>query len=218
VVERLVRDIQAWERVEELQAQRARMLRGLGEAEVSRSRLEQLDADARRLSDAFDRTLARVFQNPAEARAGYERMVESAGPEQAGRRLAERPEHFGELRSTEPRRFFRTRDDSVAREAARGAAVEGRAALEARARAPGTEALARANEAVRVAQGQLDAVNRQLGKLPERDRLLERIGRQIGQLSPAQQAELGRSVPGPSLTTTMLAWRAVKSQAQIMER
>jgi hypothetical protein len=218
VVERLVRDIQAWERVEELQAQRARMLRGLGEAEVSRSRLEQLDADARRLSDAFDRTLARVFQNPAEARAGYERMVESAGPEQAGRRLAERPEHFGELRSTEARRFFRTRDDSVAREAARGAAVEGRAALEARARAPGTEALARANEAVRVAQGQLNAVNRQLGKLPERDRLLERIGRQIGQLSPAQQAELGRSVPGPSLTTTMLAWRAVKSQAQIMER
>lgn len=218
-VERLVRDIRAWERIQTLEASRGKGLQVLGEAEVNRSRLEQLDADARRLSDAFNRALAKVYRDPANARAGYDQVARSAGPEQASRQLTERPEHFGELRTVEQRRFFfRTRDDSVAREASRGAAVEGRAALEARARAPGTDALAKANESVRVAQGNLDAVNRQLAKLPERDRLLERIGNQMGQLSPAQQAQLGRSVPAPSLSTAMLAWRAVKSQAQVMER
>jgi hypothetical protein len=218
-VERLVRDLRAFERIQALEASRARVLEGLGEAEVKRARLEQLEANAKRLSAAFDSALTTVYRDPERARAAYDRVAESAGPEQASRQMAERPEHFGELRSVEQRRFlFRTQDDSLAREAARGAAVEGRAALEARAHAPTAEALAKANESVRLVQARLEVVNGQLAKLPERDRLLERIGRQVGQLSPAQQAQLGRSAQAPTLAASMVAWRAVRSQAQIMER
>ncbi len=97
--------------------------------QAARARLDRLGIvieRAEQTSAAFDRALARVYRNPAEARVVFNQMVGGQGLEEATRSLRSAPERFGTLRSVAHARLgglLTARDETEARSAA-GAAVE----------------------------------------------------------------------------------------------
>lgn len=105
--------------------------------------------------DRFNAALDTCYEDARKARAGFDRMAREQGVEQAVRTLRERPEHFGYLNTQEQRRMMGliiTRDDSFARMRATNAAELGRAAAEARGKAPTLWEAGRAAAVLRAAE------------------------------------------------------------------
>ena len=107
------------------------------EANAARARAQQLEEAVHRAATArgaFDRALSAVYRDPAEAHERFTVAVEQKGLTEATRTMRERPEEYGELVAVEKPRAFglgRTLDDTAARSAAVGAAINGRDAIEA---------------------------------------------------------------------------------------
>ena len=107
------------------------------EASAARARTQQLEEAVHRAETArgaFDRALVAVYRDPAEAHERFTVAVEQKGLTEATRTMRERPEEYGELVAVEKPRAFglgRTLDDTAARSAAIGAAINGRDAIEA---------------------------------------------------------------------------------------
>ena len=123
---RIVEDIARLERVRSV----AVVQRAEGQADgVARARANQRTAAQDRhdrTSSALDAALVRAFADPTTARTAIQNAARVEGTDAAVERLRERPESFGALVSVERSRGFglvRDRDDSVARLAAREAAV-----------------------------------------------------------------------------------------------
>ena len=107
------------------------------EANAARARAQQLEEAVHRAETArgaFDCALCAVYRDPAEAHERFTVAVEQKGLTEATRAMRERPEEYGELVAVEKTRAFglgRTLDDTAARSAAVGAAINGRDAMEA---------------------------------------------------------------------------------------
>ena len=106
------------------------------EANAARARAHQLEEAVQRAVSArgaFDRALSAVYRDPAEAHELFAVAVDQKGLTEATRTMRERPEAYGVLVAVEKPRAFglgRTLDDSAARSAAVGAAINGRDAVE----------------------------------------------------------------------------------------
>ncbi len=104
--------------------------------QAARARLDHLSVAierAERASVAFDRALARVYSDPAEARLAFNRMVEARDIAQAVQGLGTAPERFGTLRTVVHPRLaglLAMHDDTESRHAARMAAEQGREAFD----------------------------------------------------------------------------------------
>lgn len=104
--------------------------------QAARARSDQLGIAierAEQTSAAFDRALARVYRNPAEARVVFNQLVEGEGFDQAIQRLRSAPERFGTLLTVAHSRLgglVTARDESEARIAAGAAAEHGREAYD----------------------------------------------------------------------------------------
>jgi hypothetical protein len=88
---------------------------------------------AEQTSAAFDRALARVYRNPAEARVVFNQMVKGKGLDDAIQSLRSAPERFGTLRTVAHARLgglVTERDETEARKAAGAAAEHGREAYD----------------------------------------------------------------------------------------
>ena len=107
------------------------------EANAARARAQQLEEAVHRAETArgaFAHALSVVYSDPAEAHERFTVAVEQRGLTEATRTMRERPEEYGELVAVEKPRAFglgRTLDDTAARSAAVGAAINGRDAVEA---------------------------------------------------------------------------------------
>ena len=107
------------------------------EASAARARAQQLEEAVHRAETArgaFDCALCAVYRDPAEAHERFTVAVEQKGLTEATRTMRERPEEHGELVAVEKPRAFglgRTLDETAARTAAVGAAINGRDAVEA---------------------------------------------------------------------------------------
>jgi hypothetical protein len=104
--------------------------------QAARARSDQLGIAlerAEQTSAAFDRALARVYRNPAEARVVFNQMVDGKGLNQAVHSLSSAPERFGTLRTVAHIRLgglVTGRDETEARIAAVAAAEYGREAYD----------------------------------------------------------------------------------------
>ena len=132
VTEALAGDLRTYERLVEVSRERYNVENELSAAQA---RLVQLDTAIERAKKAFERlreSFRAAYRDPDRALVTY---LTAAGPEEAAavRDLRERPERFGELRTTGRAWSLRgvRPDDAVAREAARSAAVAARELREA---------------------------------------------------------------------------------------
>jgi hypothetical protein len=102
-----------------------------------RARVQQLElhrVDAVSAWRDFDLTLTRVYIRPGVARAEFERRVRVDGVDAAARAMRQHPEVFGEIHSTEVKRYLglmRVADRSQAMQHAPAAASAGERAIRA---------------------------------------------------------------------------------------
>src|SRR5207244_5901151 len=107
------------------------------ELAAARERLQRLSGAmerVRRASERFDAALARVYKDPATARARFTRTAVEIGAERATTRLGTEPEQFGALKTVERRRALGlgvAHDTQPARLAAPSAAARARELAEA---------------------------------------------------------------------------------------
>src|SRR2546426_1212226 len=133
-VEQVTKALDEHERLAALKAERARADQELTAARERLQRLNGAMERVRRASERFDAALARVYKDPAGARARFTRTAVEIGAERATTRLATEPEQFGVLKTVERRRALGlgvAHDDRPARLAAPSAALRARELAEA---------------------------------------------------------------------------------------
>lgn len=216
VVRELVEELKIYEQARnaDRHVRQAVVEAGSAQQEVHALRDAISRAEVRR--SEFDRALEKSYKNPGVAREVFVQAAAEHGAERARKLMRSKPELFGEL--AERRRLMgMVRESRTARDAARGAAGAGKEYLEARAAAPSAERM-------KAAEQRLSTANRQVrqlvaeNKLPPVQTLERSIGRRAAALTPAQQKQLQRAIPAPSLGTVMTAARLVREQGNVMER
>lgn len=212
----IVHDLHALDRRSWLQADHAQALRHLEEVRGQRDRL-QWDAErVVRASRAFDRALAGVYQDPAQARRTYEALARAQGEDHAARELRDCPERLGALREAEQRRLWglvRTADSAPARERAPDAAALGREWMQVRATAPSRAELGRMEAVVRQAERRVTEIRRKIERTPDRTRARVRIGLGMHHLLPREVQELHRWITAPHRQVADELQRAVERLA-----
>jgi relaxase-like protein/DNA relaxase TraI-like protein len=210
------------------------------ELAAARERLQRLDRTMERVRHAshrLDAALAKVYRDPAAARARLARTGVEIGTERAIALLGAEPERFGALKTVERRRPLGlgvAHDDRQARLAAPNAAVRARALVEAQhalgalARAEvdragteqdktGTEAERSAEAARREAESLVSRAAERLRRLQQQLKhapslgLLERsIGRAVDRLLPRELGQLRRVLTAPQAVIAFKAREAMK--------
>jgi hypothetical protein len=236
-VEQVRSAIAEHERVAALKAERTRAEQDLTAA---RDQLQRVDGAMERVQHAsqrFDAALARVYREPAAARAGFARASAEIGHDQASALLGAEPERFGALKTVERPRALGlvvTQDDAQARSAAPAAASRARElaeaehalralALEHQDRAgaqleltgtpaqPSAEAVR--TEASRVVTRTTERVRRlqhQMKRAPTLGLLERSIGRVVDRLLPREIAQLRRVLTAPQAAIAFKAREVVK--------
>ncbi len=153
------------------------------------------ETTARRAQQRFEHELGEIYQDPAAARAAFERLAAARGAEQAAATLRERPEALGTLRPADAQHKGPV-PEQVALAATRGVeAVEARAAANGAARGPRAEVPSRLHRAdVDRATAREFAVRAELAKLPERPALVRQLGLAVRELLPQEV----RRLPSPA--------------------
>lgn len=237
VIERVARDVAQLERVRELAVAQRESAQVLG---AERARLAAFDAAVERrdrTGRALDATFARVFVEPARARATFDTAAAHGGADEAVARLRERPESFGRLAAEERSRAFglvRQRNDTGARQAAREAgalatewvaAERGLAAAMGQRRGAGREAGADGPAAPRIdvgaerlcRAGALEAgtareraVAAERRGLPGADVLERGIREVMRKLTPTEMQQLQAMLTRPQMALAMRVRQTVK--------
>jgi hypothetical protein len=172
------------------------MARAVQEREAARARLESFAWARQRAAAAvrtMDAALAHAFRSPRDARTGIETMARERGIERTVEEVRSRAEQFGQLRPLEQRRLFgligvgghRQSQERIA-----GVSEAVREALDARAAVPHERLVEQTERQVRHAEERVNAVERQLGREPERTHTLARIGAAAMQVDRAGAREL----------------------------
>ncbi len=236
-VEQVTKALDEHERLAALKAERARADQELAAARERLQRLSGAMERVRRASERFDAALARVYKDPAAARARFTRTAVEIGAERATTRLGTEPEQFGALKAVERRRALGlgvAHDTQPARLAAPSAAARARElaeahhALGALARGhvdrtgteqKGTEkepersaetARRQAESLVNKAAERLRRLQHQLKHAPSLGLLERSIGRAVDRLLPRELAQLRRVITAPQAVIAFKAREAVK--------
>ena len=236
-VEQVTKALDEHERLAALKAERARADQELAAARERLQRLNGAMERVRQCSQRFDAALARVYRDPAAARARFTRTAVGTGTERTVAVLGAEPEQFGPLKTVERRRALGlgvAHDDRPARLAAPSAAARARELAEAQhalgalARGEGdsasTEQQGTAKEAEHAGEAARREVESLVSRAAERLRrlqqqlkhapslgLLERsIGRAVDRLLPRELAQLRRVITAPRAVIAFKAREAVK--------
>lgn len=156
----------------------------------------------RRLEAAWSRELAELFEDPAAARAAFERRAREHGPDQVARAVQNRPEELGAVRSSlrADRQQVTARAERVS---AIGLEVVGSRGTGARERpSPGfrldLERTASRAEAER-AGARETAVRNELRTIPDRADLERRVVDLIDRMSPREVRQLRTTLTAPQI-------------------
>ncbi|NUP56550.1 MAG: relaxase/mobilization nuclease domain-containing protein [Gemmatimonadaceae bacterium] len=165
------------------------------------------EVQARRLEDAFTRELRTMYQEPASARASFERVATERGIETAAIALRGRPEDFGAIRPSirEDRSLVEghaTKAAGLGIEAARARAFAKSADAKARGDLVKTEPAASREDAERAATREA-GIRRELGALPSRSELERSVANLLDRMSPREVRQLRRTVSAPRLALAM---------------
>lgn len=145
----------------------------------------------------FDDAVELAYRDPQRVREAFAAAAREHGPERAARRMQERPESFGELRTEERRRMLglvRSHDDSRARQQAAHAATLGREA--AAERGPHPRAVMRAEALARHVEGRARQIDR-AHAARDLTRARAAVGLAVARMVPKEAAELARWVTAP---------------------
>jgi hypothetical protein len=230
-VERLRRTLKEHEAVAALDRERTRAEQELA---VARDRKWGLDLAQERVehgSERFDVALARAYRDPAAARERFAHMSRDLGEERAAAVLHHEPERYGDLKTVDRPRVLglgTTQDDTLARQAAPGAAWSAQQLREAERdlkalvrehqqrlgpapELPGgrSESLvdlmrAHAAEVVSHAQDRVRRLQEEITWGPSRGALERTIARGVDRLLPHELAQLRRVLTAPQ---AVLAFR-----------
>jgi hypothetical protein len=196
---RLVEDVRVYERVTDVESR-------LGAAVQARSELDgqlrmagRQAQEAGRLSDTFDRALAKAYRDPVAARSAFEELAARGTPETSAGIMRREPERFGPVVTEERTKWLglaREVDSSKGYEAARGAANVGEQYLHTRSAAGQPfERLRGALEArgaeVRSLRHELAGLTQAHGRPAD---ILQRIGVNARAIAPAQAGSLARAL------------------------
>lgn len=196
---RLVEDVRVYERVTDVEAR-------LGTAVQARSELDgqlrmagRQAQEAGRLSDTFDRALAKAYRDPVAARSAFEEIAARGTPETSASIMRRNPERFGPVVTEERSKWLglaREVDSLKGYEAARGAANVGEQYLHTRSAAGQPyEQLCGALEArgaeVRSLQHELAGLTKAHGRPAD---ILQRIGANARAIAPTQAESLARAL------------------------
>jgi aromatic ring-cleaving dioxygenase len=236
-VDQVTKALDEHERVATLKADRTRADQDLAAARERLQRVTGAIEHVRRASERFDAALARVYRDPAAARARLTRTAADIGTERAVALLGSEPERLGPLKTVERRRALGlgvAHDDRQARLAAPSAALrardlaEAQHALGALARGQvdraGTQHEGTGKEVERSAERARREAERLMSRAAERLRqlqqqikhapsldLLERsIGRAVNRLMPPEIAQLRRVLTAPRAAIAFKAREVVK--------
>jgi hypothetical protein len=207
----LRRQIEEYEHVSALVADRYAENRALNVARATLAKLEASVSRAQIATEHFERELGKVYRDPAAARAAFEKTAGSDGIGAAVQAMRERPERFGTLLAVDQPRAFgiRGENDTPARQAALSAAVRGREACEARltvANMPEQQV----REAVVRAIGRERTAREAVRRGPDTTRLEREIGHALGRLLPREIEELRRAVTQPQFAMAMKIRQAAR--------
>ncbi len=236
-VEQVTKALDEHERLAALKAERARADQELAAA---RERLHQLNGAmerVRRASERFDAALARVYKDPAAARARFTRTAVEIGAERTTTLLRTEPEQLGALKTVERRRALGlgvAHDAQPARLAAPSAAARAHELTEAQhplgalargqvdltgTEQKGTEkepersaepARRQADNLVNKAAERLRRLQQQLKHAPSLGLLERSIGRAVDRLMPREIAQLRRVLTAPRAALAFKARELVK--------
>ena len=236
-VEQVTKALDEHERVAALKGDRTRADQELAAARERLQRVNGAIERVRRTSERFDAALARVYQDPAAARARLTRTAVEIGTDRAAALLGTEPERLGALKTIARRRTSGLgvgHDDRQARLAAPSAALRARELAEAQhalgalARGEGERGIPQQERSGREAERSAEATRREaeglVSRAAERLRrlqqqlkhapslgLLERsIGRAVDRLLPRELAQLRRVITAPQAVIVFKAREAVK--------
>lgn len=225
------------ERVAALRTERTRAEQEQTTARERLQRLESAIQRVRRASQQFDAALARVYREPAAARAGFAGTAGELGAQRATALVHTEPERFGVLKTVDRRRALGlgvAHDDAQARAAAARAALCARELAEAehalgafvrdhgqradaRSEISGTPAEAaaeaartRAADVVTRAAERLRRLQHELKRAPSLSLLERSIGRVVDRLLPREIVQLRRMLTTPQAAIAFKAREAVK--------
>ena len=225
------------ERLAALRKERSGAEQELAGAREQLQRLDRATERVRHASQRFDAALARVYRDPAAARARFARTGAEIGTERAIALLGTEPERFGPLKTVERRRALGlgvAHDDRQARLAAPSAAMRARELAEAEhvlvalvrqqveragSQSEGTESKTEVSaEAARVeaasvvsrATDRLRRLQQELKHAPSLSLLQRSIGRAVDRLMPREIAQLRRVLTAPQAAIAFKAREAVK--------
>lgn len=211
----VARQLELYDRVTTLVAERYEAARDGSAARARLSRLEAAEARVRTAETSFERGLGSVYRDPVSARQAFERAAEAHGVEYAARTMRDEPERFGALVTTPARQVFgfgRGTDNGAARQAAVGTATAARDLWTARAdttlpaAAEIRDTLVRTGERERTAQ-------QALGRHPQKTILEREIGWAMRQLLPRELDDLRRILTTPRLAVAQKLMEAAKDVA-----
>lgn len=181
-------------------------------AETKLKGIPELERSAERLSEAFDRELARTFRDPQVARSAFMRASEEHGTSAAVETLRRQPEHFGPIIVAERKRWLGLGTEASkgrAYRAAISAADLGEQYLQARERVP-SEA---EQTTWRIAMERQGSVAERLGQelkgKPGSGRLLAQAGEHLAKLTPEQRGQLQQVVAPKPFGAVVRAAKAV---------
>ncbi len=236
-VEQVTKALDEHERLAALKAERARADQELAAARERLQRLNGAIERVRQASQRFDAALARVYRDPAAARARFTRTAVEIGTERAVALLGAEPEQFGALTTVERRRALGlgvVHDDRPAHLAAPSAAARARELAEAQdalgalargqAAQGSTERDGTGKEAERSAEAahreaeslvsraaeRLRQLQQQLKHAPSLGLLERSIGRAVDRLLPRELAQLRRVITAPQAVIAFKAREAVR--------
>jgi hypothetical protein len=127
-------DFDTHDRVNELARQRYSTEMEIAAIDARATRIETTVRRIERADAAFDRELQAVYLEPATAKEAFVPTASEIGVSEAERRMREKPEQFGELRTVQRRGFLGRNEysDAPARESAIAAAARGAELIDAR--------------------------------------------------------------------------------------
>ena len=196
---RLVEDVRVYERVTDVEARLGTAVQARGELDGQLRTAGRQAQEAGRLSDTFDRALAKAYRDPVAARSAFEELGARGTPETSASIMRRDPERFGPVVTEERTKWLglaREVDSLKGYEAARGAANVGEQYLHTRSAAGQPyERLRGALEArgaeVRSLRHELAGLTKAHGRPSD---ILQRIGVNARAIAPAQAESVARAL------------------------
>lgn len=216
-VQKLVRTAEAYQEAQKKEHALGSAIRDHAMLERKVKGAGELQSRTAAYERAFDKHLARTYQDPSAAKAHFMKVASEQGPDAAKRMMRESPERFGPVKEMARRRWMGLAtevDKAPSYRAARTAAEHGWQYAHAKTRLPSPAQTNTWKAALAAKSSEIKGLQRTLSGSESPERLFRSLSKQAGALPTGQINQLQRFMPANTLKPVQQAARKVVEVAK----